>query len=379
VKHGTACRAPASSATRRAWHAPDATPPPPAREGCRSPVPYTPRRPEASPLYRVLAEHFETLERVHEDQFEPKHGRLRAAARTAVGRFLDCGRLEHGFARVRCPECRAEFLVAFRCKGRQFCPSCHARRLAEWSLWLDERLLARVAHRQVVLTVRKRLRPYFLYDRRRLGGLSRVAYRTLREYFGAALGGPACGGCPAAAPGAIVCVQSFGAVVHWHPHLHVLVTDGVFARDGTFTPTPAHDAVVLEEAWRRAVLSWFVAAGWLEEEAATAMLAWPHSGFGAHVGPAIAGEDREGLLRVARYGARAPVAEGRLRYHAERAEVELVSDAREGPYVGVHRMSALEFVARFLDHVPERYETRVRYYGAYAVDSIGRRNTICVS
>jgi hypothetical protein len=100
---------------------------PPAREGCRSPVPYTPRRPEASPLYRVLAEHFETLERVHEDQFEPKHGRLRAAARTAVARFLDCGRLEHGFARVRCPACRAEFLVAFRCKGRQFCPSCHAR------------------------------------------------------------------------------------------------------------------------------------------------------------------------------------------------------------------------------------------------------------
>jgi len=36
-------------------------------------------------------------------------------------------------------------------------------------------------------------------------------------------------------PGAIVCVQSFGALVHWHPHLHVLVTDGAFARDGRFT------------------------------------------------------------------------------------------------------------------------------------------------
>ncbi len=29
-------------------------------------------------------------------------------------------------------------------------------------------------------------------------------------------------------------------------------------------------------------------------------------------------------------------------------------------------MSALEFVARWVDQVPERYETRVRYYGAYA-------------
>jgi hypothetical protein len=117
----------------------------------------------------VLADRFEALERLHEERFEPTHGPLRAAARSAVRRFLDCGLLEHGFARVRCATCRAEILVAFRCKGRHFCPSCHARRLAEWSLWLDERLLARVPHRQVVLTLPKRLRGYFLHDRRRLG------------------------------------------------------------------------------------------------------------------------------------------------------------------------------------------------------------------
>jgi hypothetical protein len=69
-----------------------------------------------------------------------------------------------------------------------FCPSCHARRLAEWSLWLDERLLAPVAHRHVVLTLPKRLRAFFLYDRRRLGVLSRVAARTLRDYVQAAVG-----------------------------------------------------------------------------------------------------------------------------------------------------------------------------------------------
>ena len=39
---------------------------------------------------------------------------------------------------------------------------------------------------------------------------------------------------------------------------------------------------------------------------------------------------------------------------AERAEVERVSDARDGPYAGVHRLSALEFLARGVDHVPER-------------------------
>jgi len=112
------------------------------------------------------------------------------------------------------------------------------------------------------------------------------------------------------------------------------------------------------------VLAWFVRQGWLEEDDVVAMLTWPHSGFGAYVGPSI--EDREGVLRVARYSARAPIADSRLRYDAARAEVELVSDGNEGPYAGVHRFSALEFIARWVDHVPERYEVRVRYSGAYA-------------
>ncbi len=101
-----------------------------------------PRRPQTSPLHRVLADHFTALERVPEEHFEPTNGPLRAAARAAVGRFLDCGLLEHGFARVRCGTSRAEFLQAFRCKRRHFCPSCHARRQRRWAELL--RLVFRV-------------------------------------------------------------------------------------------------------------------------------------------------------------------------------------------------------------------------------------------
>ena len=104
--------------------------------------------------------------------------------------------------------------------------------------------------------------------------------------------------------------------------------------------------------------------GWLEENAAVAMLAWPHSSISAYVGPVIAARDRAAVLRVARYGARAPVAESRLTYDAERAEVELASDASDGPCVGAHRMSAVGFLARLVNHIPGKGEVRVRY-GAY--------------
>jgi hypothetical protein len=148
-----------------------------------------------------------------------------------------------------------------------------------------------------------------------------VAYRTLHGYVCAAVGESD------AVPGVVSLSQSFGSLAHWHPHLHLVVTDGAFRRDGSFVTQTAHDAAVLAELWRRAVLALFVRQDWLEQDAASSMLAWLHSGFSAYVGPAIAAADRAAMLRVTRYGARAPVAESRLRYDAERTEVELASDA----------------------------------------------------
>jgi hypothetical protein len=222
-------------------------------------------------------------------------------------------------------------ILAARAGGGKHHPSCQSRRLAEWSLWLDEQLLAPVPHRQVMLTLPKLLRAYFIYDRRRLGLLSRLAFRTLRGYLQAAIGERD------AVPGVIACVPTLGALAHRHPHRHVLLTDGAFRRDGRFVPAATHNPGVLTEVVRGAVLSLFVRAGWLEEDAAAAILAWPHSGFSAHAGPRIEPEDREGLLWVARYSARAPVAESRLRDDAERAEVQRVSERSDGPYAGVHR------------------------------------------
>jgi ribosomal protein S27E len=55
--------------------------------------------------------------------------------------FLRCGRLEHGFLRVVCGDCKHEKLVAFSCKRRGFCPSCGARRMAESAALLVDDVL----------------------------------------------------------------------------------------------------------------------------------------------------------------------------------------------------------------------------------------------
>ncbi len=64
--------------------------------------------------------------------------------------YLKCGRLEHGFLRVRCENCHHERLVAFSCKRRGFCPSCGARRMVDSVALLVGTILPRLPMRQWV-------------------------------------------------------------------------------------------------------------------------------------------------------------------------------------------------------------------------------------
>jgi len=88
--------------------------------------------------------------------------------------FLKCGLLKHGFARLWCGECRKSVLVAFSCRGRSFCPSCEKKKQLLWAEWLREEALLPVAHRHVVLTIPRLLRPLFRRRRELLGELARA-------------------------------------------------------------------------------------------------------------------------------------------------------------------------------------------------------------
>ncbi|MGI8842565.1 MAG: transposase zinc-binding domain-containing protein [Gemmatimonadaceae bacterium] len=153
---------------------------------------------------------------MYEERFAPTHGAWRAVVPEVADKFLACGVLEHGFARVHCDACAHEYLLAFSCKARYFCPSCHAKRLALWTLWLEETLLAPVPHRQVALTIPKRLRTWCLYRRALLGDLARVAARTVTAAVRTLTREPNL------AVGVVACIQTHGSLANWHPHIHLL-------------------------------------------------------------------------------------------------------------------------------------------------------------
>ena len=147
-----------------------------------------------------------------------------------VARYLDCGIFERGLARIRCPDCAAEYLLTFSLRGRGLCPSCGAKRTAELAASLRDEVVADIGHAQWVFTVPKLLRPYFMHNRELLGPLCAAAWQAVRELMAVAAGEE-----EAFRPGMVAVVQTFGDQLNLHPHVHALVTRGGWTADGAYS------------------------------------------------------------------------------------------------------------------------------------------------
>jgi len=71
--------------------------------------------------------------------------------------------------------------VAFSCRGRCVCPSCHEKRTLERerAAWVAQHVCTDVPHRSFAFTIPKRLRLCFRDDRRFGGALCQAAWRTV--------------------------------------------------------------------------------------------------------------------------------------------------------------------------------------------------------
>ena len=105
---------------------------------------YERRRPEHTPLHRLVRTHYETFAA----EVDAHGTSLPQFVKDEFASYLECGILAHGFLRLRCEHCARDTLVAFSCKRRGICPSCGTRRMAETAAELVDNILPRVPVRQ---------------------------------------------------------------------------------------------------------------------------------------------------------------------------------------------------------------------------------------
>ncbi len=371
-------------------------------------------------LVRQNLESFLAYAREHYDGGLPRYVERELRA------YLSCGDFSEGFTRARCDACGHDLLVAFSCHGRSICPSCCGRRMANVAAHLVDRVLPDVPVRQYVLTLPYELRRLAAFKADVLTALARIFVEAVFARYRSRAG---CDGIEDPQCGSVNFVQRFGSL-NLHVHFHVLVLDGVFARDAlgrlVFHPAAALSAAELDAIIARTAcrsIAWLRKRGYVDDSplearsneapaqtaldacAAIAMgrgnvstlprdgarddghgadeerpgkpaLAVERDGFNVHAGVRIEAGDDLGRERLARYGARPPLSLERLRrLPGGRVAYRLkyVDRGRRGKN---RVMTGIEFMARLAAIIaPPRYPL-VRFAGVLAPRSAWRREVV---
>ena len=335
--------------------------------------------------------------------------------------FLQCGRLEHGFLRVRCESCHAEHLVAFSCKRRGFCPSCGVRRMAESAALLVDEVLPEQPMRQWVLSFPFQLRFLFASRPEIMGRVLGIVYRVITTHQVRKAGYTH----DTARTGAVTLIQRFGSALNFNIHFHMLFLDGVYVDQPNGTarfrwvkaPT-SQELTRLAHTIAHRVGRFLERQGLLERDAENSCLASDavdddpmnpligHSityriavgpqvgrkvftlqtlpacepedqfgdtvgkvaGFSLHAGVAARAKERKKLERLCRYISRPAVSEKRLSLVSNgNIRYQLKTPYRDGTTHVI--FEPLDFIARLAALVPKPRVNLSRFHGVFAPNS----------
>ena len=376
---------------------------------------YRPRQPQASALHRVVREHLLTF--LEQGVLHSANGEgYPLYVEKELRSYIACGSVALGFARVRCPACGFERLLAFSCKNRGVCPSCTSRRMSEEAAYLVDMVLPRSRYRQWTFTFPWPIRRLMARDEKlitaALGIVIRVLYAHQRRMARRK-------GHRAAKCASVTFVQRFGGALNLNVHLHVLAPDAVFMPGETeddelvlvpLGPPEDNDVLgILEKVVRR--VSALVQKRWgIEEELGLdpesdlldnaieeAMRQVPlvpsrsqdehpdktsgaarsasriskrcmrSQGFSLHANTAVAADNRIGLEKLCRYGMRPPFSHERLSLTDDgRVRLELRRPWPTADGVSSLTFEPVQFLRRLAALTPPPFAHLIRYHGLFA-------------
>lgn len=312
---------------------------------------------------------------VHWNAFVSQHRKwIRPVVFQTVRKIIACRTPALGCHVYQCPNCHKVEIVPHSCKSR-FCPSCG--KLAT-DRWADEVLneLIDVPYHHLVMSAPWQLRPIIAFNREvGLNLLARAATGALTQWARDQ---------HEMRMGIVSVIHTFGADIKWHPHVHLLVSEGGLSLDGQRWIRPYNLGWLMSEAgvkkmWRYHCITAFRRAhrsGELRWEAKSAFLkAYPcfnkflsglyDLNWYVHIGAALL--DPGATVRyIGRYTKRAVLAEYRITYYDGKQVRFAYRDYAQGGKTSYKTLPVLAFIGRLIRHIPDKNFKMVRHAGLFA-------------
>ncbi len=341
---------------------------------------YKKRKPATTVLYKIVRENLETfLSEVREAN--PDSEPIPQYVEKEFRKYITCGILSHGFARLWCDKCRTDYLVAFSCRSKCVCPSCNAKRMVQTAAHLTDYVFPKLPVRQWVLSVPKRIRCFLHNNKKVASDVCKIFLRALtiqlRDSSPLA---------PAKVQiGAVSFPQRFGNALNLHYHFHFCIVDGVFAADDNGEAV-FYEALDLKtdiiptftEKVRKRILAYLVRHDYLSEYDADEMLTWEYNGgFSVDASVRIENYDRVGLEQLLRYCARPPFALERLSVIRDKVVYSPPKKSNTG--ISALFMTPQEFLYKLSALVPPPKTHRHNYHGVLAPNSALRKSVIATA
>jgi len=292
---------------------------------------------------------------------------IRASIVECAVKLLSCkdvvrGYREYGCSNLACPHTKK---IAFSCKCRA-CSSCGKKATELW-LQKQNHVLPNTSWQHITFTMHSELWDFFWFNRDLLNHIGKIAANCIKKIAGK----------KKITPAIFIAIHTFGRDLKRNVHIHLSTTTGGLSENLDQWKKFHLDQKTLMRMWRYAIIKLFRTAGSQLIIPPTIQKQVNHCfTFNQFLDSLYKkswvvqcskpSEDYKHTVEyLSRYLKRPPIAESKLKHYDGYEVTFKYLDHTTKTYRNF-KLNAEQFIARFIQHIPDKGFRMIRYYGLLA-------------
>lgn len=311
----------------------------------------------------IFQEHWEDYKKVNP---------VRDVEEREVEKMLSCKGKERGCFMCYCKLCDRYEEIPFGCNSR-ICSCCSKRYTDRWAEMLSEKIIPKIPHRHLTFTIPEILWSFIKENRDLQKVVMDASYQTIKDMFSFIAG-------KAIEPCVISVFHTFGRDIEFKPHPHCIATEGGYAKDGRFILIGQYiNYFTLHMKWQYHLLNSL--RNYIPQNVIDYCFNNYSKGFVAHVRPERIYKSKDLIEYIGRYVRHPAIANTRIIDYTGEGVTFYYED--HDKKIHFKTMKVFDFISAMIQHIPERNQRLVRYYGGYCRTKINifkkkdKQSTIC--